>query len=129
MKWPGNIVRLCAVALLLVGCVSLVGVPARAASGVWRVEHSGTGKSLYAVACLSAPRCEAVGAAGTILATADGGRTWRAQPNALRGSDRILYRIACVAPSSCYVVARPDTILVTHNGGATWSRHVLPGSC
>jgi hypothetical protein len=67
-----------------------------------------------------------VGAAGTIVSTANGGRTWRAQANPLRGSSKPLYTIACVAPSSCYVIARPDTILVTHNGGATWSRHVLP---
>jgi hypothetical protein len=78
------------------------------------------------VACLSALRCEAVGAAGTIVATADGGRTWRAQANPLRGSSAVLYAISCVAPSSCYVVARPDIILVTHDGGASWSRHVLP---
>ena len=78
------------------------------------------------MACLSALRCEAVGAAGTIVATADGGSTWRAQANPLRGSSTALYAIACVAPSSCYVIARPDTILVTHDGGAVWSRHVLP---
>jgi hypothetical protein len=78
------------------------------------------------VACLSVLRCEAAGTAGTIVATANGGRTWRAQANPLRGSVTTLYQIACVAPSSCYVIARPDTLLVTHNGGATWSRHVLP---
>jgi len=81
---------------------------------------------LYDVACLSALRCEAVGTAGTIVATADGGRTWRQQANPLRGSAKTLYQIACVAPGSCYVIARPDTVLVTHNGGATWNRHVLP---
>jgi photosystem II stability/assembly factor-like uncharacterized protein len=99
---------------------------ARAGSGVWRAQNSDTQHRLYDVACLSALRCEAVGAAGTIVATANGGRTWRQQANPLRGSATTLYQIACVAPSSCYVIARPDTILVTHNGGATWSRHVLP---
>ena len=78
------------------------------------------------MACLSALRCEAVGAAATVVATADGGRTWRPQADPLRGSSAALYAIACVAPSSCYVIARPDTILVTHDGGASWSRHVLP---
>jgi len=97
-----------------------------AGSGVWRAENSDTRHRLYDVACLSALRCEAVGTAGTIVATANGGRTWRAQANPLRGSATTLYQIACVAPGSCYVIARPDTILVTHNGGATWSRHVLP---
>ena len=98
----------------------------QAGSGTWRVENSGTRQRLYDVACLSALRCEAVGTAGTIVATANGGRTWRAQANPLRGSAKPLYQIACVAPGSCYVIARPDTILVTHNGGAAWSRRVLP---
>ena len=90
------------------------------------VASSGTRQPVYDVACLSALRCEAVGAAGTILATTDGGRKWRAQANPLSGSATPLYAIACVAPSSCYVIARPDTILITHDGGATWIRHVLP---
>jgi photosystem II stability/assembly factor-like uncharacterized protein len=97
-----------------------------AGSGTWRAENSGTRQRLYDVACLSALRCEAVGAAGTIVSTANGGRTWRAQANPLRGSTKPLYQIACVAPASCYVIARPDTILVTHNGGAAWSSHALP---
>jgi hypothetical protein len=95
-------------------------------SGAWRADTSGTQQRLYAVACLSALRCEAVGAAGTIVATGNGGATWRAQANPLQGSSKILYRIACVAPSTCYVIARPDTILVTHDGGGSWSSHVLP---
>jgi photosystem II stability/assembly factor-like uncharacterized protein len=66
-----------------------------------------------------------VGAAGTILATANGGKTWRAQANPLRGSTKPLYQIACVNPGYCYAVARPDTILYTHNGGATWTSHTL----
>jgi len=94
-------------------------------SSAWRADTSGTQQPLYAVACLSALRCEAVGAAGTIVSTGDGGAAWRAQANPLQGSSKILYRIACGAPSSCYVIARPDTILVTHDGGATWSSHVL----
>jgi hypothetical protein len=97
----------------------------QAGSGTWQAENSDTGHRLYDVACLSALRCEAVGSAGTIVATSDGGRIWRQQANPLRGSATPLYAITCVAPSSCYVIARPDTILVTHNGGATWSRHVL----
>ena len=128
------VIWLCAAAVLLAGC----GSPgqarpgasgtggSRVTPGAWRAESSGTRQSLYAVACLSALRCEAVGAAGTIVSTGDGGATWRAQASPLHGSSTILYRIACVAPSSCYVIARPGTILVTHDGGATWSSHVLP---
>ena len=126
-------VWLCAAVVLLAGCGSSgragPGAPGTGGpgvtSGAWRADTSGTRQPLYAVACLSALRCEAVGAAGTIRSTRDGGATWRAQANPLQGSSKILYRIACVAPGSCYVIARPDTILVTHDGGATWSSHVL----
>jgi len=132
----------CAAVMVLAGCGSALasagpGTPAAGSSpagagsspagaGSWRTENSGTSQRLYGVACLSALRCEAVGAAGTIVATANGGRTWRAQADPLAGSSAVLYAIACVAPSSCYVIARPDTILVTHDGGTSWSRHVLP---
>jgi len=135
----GAAVSFCAAAVVLAGCyASAAGAQvatgrstpvtgsSQAGSGVWRAENSDTRHRLYDVACLSTLRCEAVGTAGTIVATANGGRTWRQQANPLRGSAKTLYQIACVAPSSCYVIARPDTILVTHNGGATWSRHVLP---
>ena len=121
---------LCVAAVLLAGCGSAGQARPGAGrsavtSGAWRADTSGTRQRLYAVACLSALRCEAVGAAGTIVSTGDGGVTWRAQASPLRGSPAILYRIACVAPGSCYVIARPDTILVTHDDGVTWSSHVL----
>ena len=135
----GVVACLCAAAVVLAGCgggvagaqasagpSTPVTGSAQAGAGTWRTENSGTRQRLYDVACLSALRCEAVGAAGTIVATADGGRTWRAQANPLRGSSTPLYAIACAGPGSCYVIARPDTILVTHDGGAFWSRHVLP---
>ena len=133
-RWRVHLARAAVVwlcAALLAGCGSPGGArPGAGGSGVtsgaWRADASGTDQRLYAVACLSALRCEAVGAAGTIVSTGDAGATWRAQANPLRGSSKILYRIACVAPSSCYVIARPDTILVTHDGGGSWSSHVLP---
>ena len=115
---------ICAVVALLTACCG--GASGNPVPGTWHTESSGTRQSLYGVACLDDLRCEAVGAAGTILATADGGRTWQAQPNPLQGSSTELYSIACVAPSSCYAVGRPDTILVTHDGGATWTSHLLP---
>jgi hypothetical protein len=147
LRRPGTAAAcLCAAAVILAGCGSVQAgqqsgtgqaagrqAPAAqaasltlASSGTWQAQNSDTRHRLYDVACLSALRCEAVGTAGTIVFTADGGRIWRQQANPLRGSSATLYQITCVAPSSCYVIARPDTILVTHNSGATWSRHVLP---
>jgi photosystem II stability/assembly factor-like uncharacterized protein len=103
-----------------------VGVPSGDAGGAWQAQKSGTTQPLYGVACFTATRCKAVGAAGTILYTKNGGASWRPQRNPFQGTSTILYRIACVAPSTCYVIARPNTILVTHDGGATWSTHVIP---
>ncbi len=90
------------------------------------MQASGTQNRLNDVACLSALRCEAVGDAGTIVSTIDGGAAWQARATPPNGASSVLYRIACVAPSSCYVIARPDTVLVTHDGGATWTGHALP---
>ena len=82
---------------------------------------------MYDVGCLTASRCFAVGDAGTLLATTDGGRAWRreASPAGVAGSAP-LYRIACAPPASCYVIARPGTILVTHDAGAHWAARTLP---
>ncbi len=122
-------VLLAATALLgMVSLASGAGLTPRATSaggsaGGWAVQTSGTGQALFAVACLSAQRCMAVGAGGTIVATTNGGKTWRSQSNPLAGTSTVLYRIACVANSTCYVIGRPNIILVTHNSGASWSVH------
>jgi hypothetical protein len=74
------LIWLCAAAVPLAGCGSAGQAGPRASgpdgapvTGAWRTDASGTQQPPYAVACLSALRCEAVGAAGTILATWDGG--------------------------------------------------------
>jgi hypothetical protein len=84
---------------------------------------SGTTSTLDDLACLTASRCFAVGDAGTVLATSDGGRIWHREPSPVKAP---LYRIACVAPSSCYAIARPATIVMTHDAGAHWTAHTLP---
>ena len=89
----------------------------------WHTEHSGTTSTLYDASCLSASRCFAVGDAGTLLATTDGGRTWHHQASPTKAP---LYRIACALPASCYAIARPDTIVMTHDAGAHWTKRTLP---
>ena len=94
------------------------------APAVSHVESSGTTSTLYDVGCLTASRCFAVGDAGTLLATTDGGRAWQREPSPAGAAP--LYRIACAPPASCYVIARPGTILVTHDAGAHWAARTLP---
>lgn len=109
-------------AVLLAGAVTLgtyVPLSAVAASNrsttsttsavpaTWKAQASGTQQPLFAVSCIDAARCKAVGARGTVRYTKNGGATWRAQNNPLAGSSTTLYRIACIAPSTCYVIGRP----------------------
>jgi hypothetical protein len=123
------VLRMSAIAVLLALCgilaSSTAGASASQPDGAWRLTDSGTSEPLYAVSCLTALRCFAAGAGGTIRSTADGGITWRAQASPVQGTATVLYRIACAAPSTCYVIARPGTVLVTHDGGATWQAHPL----
>jgi photosystem II stability/assembly factor-like uncharacterized protein len=102
------------------------GLSSGHAGGAWQAQRSGTTQPLYGVSCFTALRCKAVGAAGTMLYTKNGGAAWHPQRNPFQGTGMMLYRIACMAPSTCYVIARPNTILVTHDGGASWSSHVIP---
>ena len=103
----------------VLGCAA----SASAAPAGWSAERSGTTATLDDVGCLTATHCFAVGAAGTLLATTDGGRSWH---HAARPTRAPLYRIACAPPASCYVLARPGTVLVTHDAGAHWAAHALP---
>jgi photosystem II stability/assembly factor-like uncharacterized protein len=80
MKTMLAVLALAAVA----GCATQsAAAPAPAAS---HTEDSGTTSTSYDVGCLTASRCFAVGAAGTLLATADGGRTWQRETSIYCGS-------------------------------------------
>ncbi|HYB18716.1 MAG TPA: YCF48-related protein [Streptosporangiaceae bacterium] len=103
------------------GCAT--SPPAAPAPAASHAQASGTTSTLYDVGCLTASRCFAVGDAGTLLATANGGRTWSREASPTGAP---LYRIACAPPASCYVIARPGTILVTHDAGAHWAARALP---
>jgi len=100
-----------------------VPVTAALAAATWHTEHSGTTRTLDDAGCLTASRCFAVGDAGTLLATTNGGRTWHPERTPSKAP---LYRIACAGSASCYVIARPSTVLVTHDAGAHWAARALP---
>ena len=61
----------------------------------------------------------AVGEAGTLLATADGGATWQAQAS---GTELDLYGPAFVNAQVGWVAATNGELLKTRDGGATWQR-------
>jgi hypothetical protein len=102
---------------------SAAPAPATWHTPTWHTEHSGTTRTLYDAGCLTASRCFAVGDAGTLLATTDGGRSWHRETIPAKAP---LYRVACAGPASCYVIARPSTVWVTHDAGAHWTARALP---
>ena len=76
--------------------------------------------NLNAVSFVDASRGWAVGDGGTILATDDGGKTWRAQTS---GTNTTLISVHFVDASRGWAVGGsigPSTILATDDGGKTW---------
>jgi photosystem II stability/assembly factor-like uncharacterized protein len=80
--------------------------------------------SLYGVHFSDAARGLACGMDGTIIATADGGATWRKVNNPAGASKITLYKIKC-SGTTCLVAGQKGTALVSADGGATWQ---LPAS-
>ncbi|MBW3613698.1 MAG: IPT/TIG domain-containing protein [Actinobacteria bacterium] len=87
---------------------------------------------LTGVGLWDADRGVAVGADGTIVSTANGGKIWtarfaceRTQPCQLGSADRStadLTAVSVVAPSHAYAVGKAGTILASDDHGRTWRR-------
>jgi photosystem II stability/assembly factor-like uncharacterized protein len=100
-----------------------LAAPATALGATWSAQRSGTTQALQAVDFVSAANGWAVGALGTILATADGGATWVPQAS---GTLNNLYDVQFVDATHGWVVGNDGTVLMTANGGATWTPQAFP---
>jgi TPR repeat protein len=80
----------------------------------WQPQISGTQENLSSVAFVSPQSGWAVGERGTILHTADGGRSWQPQTS---GTKETLLSVAFVSPQSGWALGRGSTILHTADGG------------
>ncbi len=137
-------VRISLEGLLICALIGLaVVVPAFGVGGSsgWanQAVPSGTG-ALNAVACVSLQDCWAVGEAssggpGVVVATTDGGLSWKRQavPGGSSGTySSIFYGISCVNHMDCWAVGEGGTgaglglAIVTTDGGATWRTEALP---
>ena len=65
----------------------------------------------------------ACGRWGTVLHTADGGKTWMLQPS---GTENTLVSIYFVDPQNGWAVGEEGTILHTADGGKTWEKQKSP---
>jgi photosystem II stability/assembly factor-like uncharacterized protein len=121
------------------GCCLLLAIlplPANAQSG-WALQRVGSLAWLHAVFFVDPNRGWVVGSRGTLLATIDGGKTWRAKsqpsPDVLRdiyfSDDRNGWLLCEVNPYDLKSKDDPRTYLMqTTDGGETWKRIKILGA-
>ena len=87
--------------------------------GVWLPQTSGTTQALHGIHFVNAKVGWAVGAAGTILSSLDGGTTWIQQSS---GVSETLQAVHFVDASSGWAIGDAGTIIHTTDGGQIWVR-------
>ena len=90
----------------------------------WITQESGTDRILYSVDFINANNGIAVGEAGTILKTNDGGLSWQ---NISTCFTNDLKGISFYDDTHAVSVGDGGQIIVTEDGGNTWTTHWLPG--
>ena len=87
-------------------------------TGTWSKQTSGTTSDLYKVYFVDANRGWAVGHAGTIIHTVDGGTTWSPQDSS---TDNTLSGLSFYDADHGWAVGAGGTVVYTADGGTTWT--------
>jgi len=91
----------------------------------WIQQNSGTGYNLYDIEFINEKTGWAVGDAGVVIKTTNGGTTWMNIPNPSSQYGGLMWSIHPVDSEVVYAVAGYDFIMKTSNGGLDWD--VLSG--
>jgi photosystem II stability/assembly factor-like uncharacterized protein len=86
------------------------------------------GSALTSVSCPTVTACLAVGGGRTLLASDDGGLTWKERPRFTISGNRSspsVSALQCVTTSRCFALTGDNTVASTADGGRTW--HLIPG--
>jgi photosystem II stability/assembly factor-like uncharacterized protein len=116
-----------AVSMGLFGAAATAASAASAASvsgRAWVAHHLEAGP-LLSVAAPDAAHAWAVGPAPSIVATSNGGATWRAQDP---GTKEALYGVAFSDATHGWAVGDADTIVATSDGGVHWTTQTTPST-
>jgi hypothetical protein len=114
--WPGNGISCIQLRCVEVGDHGSIAESDNAGSS-WTAASTGT-TNIYGVTCVSTAQCVAVGAAGTVLLTADGGATWMSE---VPPTGENLLGVSCPVANECVAVGSGATVLTSSDGGATWT--------
>ncbi|HEX4753630.1 MAG TPA: YCF48-related protein [Solirubrobacterales bacterium] len=107
-------------AIGVLGALLMLAAAAPAAAApTWHQQHSGS-SFLTAVSFPDTAHGWAVGAAGLVLATSNGGETWVEQQDGASGNNN-LNAVSFVDDQHGWAVGRNGTIITTSDGGALWS--------
>lgn len=97
----------------------------------WQQVITPTTALLTAITFADAEHGWAVGQNATILATVDGGASWKLQfetsqlPEDDDAADSPLLSISCISTTSCVAAGAYGLFLKTDDGGANWQRHYV----
>ncbi len=91
----------------------------------WIQQNSGTNQNLYDIEFINAKTGWAVGDAGVVIKTTNGGMNWLNVPNPSGSYGGLMWSICPVDSEFIYAVAGYDFIMKSTNGGGNWN--VLSG--
>ena len=103
----------------------LISIISHHADAQWVAQNSGTNQNLYDIEFLNDRTGWAVGDAGVVIKTTNGGADWINVPNPSIQYGGLMWDIHPVDSEVVYAVAGYDFIMKTSNGGNNWS--VLSG--
>ena len=86
----------------------------------WIAQNSGTNQNLYDVEFINENTGWAVGDAGVIVKTTNGGKEWFNVPNPSLKVSGNLWSVFPVDSNIVYVTSGNDLIMKTENGGSSW---------
>ena len=87
----------------------------------WIAQNSGTNQNLYDIEFINDKTGWAVGDAGVVIKTTNGGTNWLNVPNPSGQYGGLLWSVCPVDSEVVYVVAGYDFIMKTSNGGTNWN--------
>ncbi|MBX7042730.1 MAG: T9SS type A sorting domain-containing protein [Ignavibacteria bacterium] len=98
----------------------LINIISLQADAQWIAQNSGTNQNLYDIEFLNDKTGWAVGDAGVVIKTTDGGTTWINIPNPSPMYSPNLWSVLPIDSSIVFVTSGKDLIMKTLNGGLNW---------